>query len=315
MPVIVSVLIAAFNAEAFVGTAVRSALDQTLRDIEVLVVDDGSQDATAAAAERAANGDPRFRLFKQAVNAGAAAARNVALRAAVGRWVAILDADDTFSAERLERMVERAQTLQADLLADNITLCYPDSRMVPGFAIARRDLRRPMDASRFISRDRPGLGPLPMGYMQPVMRRTFLARFDLRYAEDISCGEDFDLYVRCLLRGGRLFMVRESYYRCTVRPGSLSRSNQERNMTVVIRSNDRLIPESRRLGKPDAALMLERRSHELNAYVEYSRLSDALHGRRLGDALRVFWRVFPRWYTWQRLGLAARRRLTGGHAA
>jgi succinoglycan biosynthesis protein ExoO len=315
MPVIVSVLIPAFNAEAFVGAAIRSALDQTMRDIEVLVVDDGSQDATAAAAAAAAAGDPRFRLFKQPVNAGAAAARNVALRAAGGRWVAILDADDTFAPNRLERLIARAEVLQADLLADNVTLCYPDSRTVPGFAIAQRDTRRPMDASRFIALDRPGLGPLPMGYMQPVMRRTFLYRFDLRYAEDISCGEDFDLYVRCLLRGGRLFMVRESYYRVSVRPGSLSRSHQERNMAVVIRSNERLISEARRLGKTDAALMLERRARDLRSYVEYSRLSDALHGRHFSDALRVFCRVFARRYTWQRFGLAARRRFTGGKAA
>ncbi len=315
MEVIVSVIIAAYNAEAFVGSAVRSALNQTLLGIEVLVVDDGSHDATAAAAVAAAAGDARFRLFAQPMNAGVAAARNVALREAAGRWIAVLDADDTFAPDRLERLVETGEALYADLLADNITLLYPDARTVTGFAVTQRDACRPIDAQRFIALDRPGLEPLPVGYMQPVMRRAFLDRFDLRYPEDIACGEDFDLYVRCLLRGARLFIVPESYYRALIRNDSLSRTHQERNMAVIIRSNATLIPEALRLGNRGAARMLSRRAHDLSSYVEYSRLSDALHRRRFADALRVFGRLFARSYTWRRFGMAARRRLAGGDAA
>jgi hypothetical protein len=151
--------------------------------------------------------------------------------------------------------------------------------------------------------------------MQPVMRRAFLESYDLRYPEDIACGEDFDLYVRCLLRGARLFIVPESYYRALVRPGSLSRTHQERNMVTIMRSNATLIPEALRLGDRGAARMLTRRARDLRSYAEYSRLSDALHRRRFGAALSVFCRLFARSYTWRRFGMAARRRLIGGNAA
>ncbi|HEY5350304.1 MAG TPA: glycosyltransferase family 2 protein [Candidatus Lustribacter sp.] len=314
-PVIVSVIIAAYDAEAFVGAAVRSALDQTLPDIEVIVIDDGSRDRTAPVAAAAAMGDPRFRLFTQPVNAGVAAARNVGLRAARGRWIAVLDADDTFAPNRLERLIASAEALGADLLADNITLLYPDARTATGFAIGPRDARRPLDARRFIALDRPGLEPLPTGYMQPVMRRAFLERCDLRYPEDVACGEDFDLYVRCLLRGARLFIVPESYYRALVRPGSLSRTHQEQNMATIMHSNATLIPEALRLGDRGAARMLARRARDLRSYAEYSRLSDALHRRRFVDAARVFCRLGARAYTWRRFGMAARRRISGGNAA
>jgi glycosyltransferase involved in cell wall biosynthesis len=286
-----------------------------MRDIEVLVIDDGSRDGTAAAAVAAAAGDPRFRLIVRPANAGVAAARNVALREAGGRWIAVLDADDTFAPDRLERLVEAAEALDADLLADNITLLYPDARTATAFAVAPGYTRRPMDARRFIALDTPGLESLPAGYMQPVMRRAFLDRFDLRYPEDVSCGEDFDLYVRCLLRGARLFILPESYYRALVRPDSLSRADPERNNAIIMRSNETLIHEALRLGNRGAARMLSRRAQDHSSYDEYSRLSDALHRRRFVAAVRVFCRLFTRSYTWRRFGMAARRRLSGGNAA
>jgi len=308
MPAIASVIIAAYNAEAFIGAAVQSALRQTMRDLEVLVIDDGSCDGTAPMAVAAAAGDPRFRLFVRPVNAGVSAARNVALREAHGRWIAVLDADDTFAPDRLERLIDAAEALDADLLADNITLVYPDARTAAAFAIPLRDMRRPLDARRFIALDTPGLETLPAGFIKPIMRRAFLNRFDLRYPEDICSGEDFDLYVRCLVRGARLFVVPESYYLALVRPDSLSRAHPERNNAALMRSLQTLIADAVQLGNRGAARMLSRRAHDLSSYGEYSRLSAALHARRFVDAVRIFRRLARGSYLWRRFGMAARRR-------
>jgi succinoglycan biosynthesis protein ExoO len=315
VPIVASIIIAAYDAEAFVADAVRSALQQTLRNIEVLVVDDGSRDDTARAVLAAADGDPRLRLLVQPVNAGVAVARNVALHEARGRWVAVLDADDTFLPDRLERLIETAEALNADLLADEITLIFPGTETSKAFAIPARYMGRPMSARSFIALDTPGLETLPAGFVHPIMRRSFLVRFKLQYPPDISCGEDFDLYVRCLLRGGRLFFVAESYYCALVRANSLSRADPERNNEALMRSMARLIAEARRLGDLGAARMLMRRANDMSAYDEYSRLSDALHRRRLVEACRVFLRLFTCSYTWRRFGMAARRRFMRGHAA
>jgi len=100
----VSVVVPCFNGARFVGEAVASALAQTHRDLEVVVVDDGSTDDSAARVR--ALGDPRVRVVAQA-NAGVAAARNRGAAEARGDYLAFLDQDDSWLPEKLARQLAR----------------------------------------------------------------------------------------------------------------------------------------------------------------------------------------------------------------
>lgn len=95
---LVSVVIPAYNAEAYVATAVISALEQTYPRVEVVVVDDGSVDGTVAALR--AITDKRLRVIEQS-NAGVARARNRGIEAAQGSFIAFLDADDVWARTKL----------------------------------------------------------------------------------------------------------------------------------------------------------------------------------------------------------------------
>lgn len=97
----VSVIIPAYNAEAFISETVKSALNQTVSDLEVIVVDDGSTDRTV---ERLAEFGDRIYVHRQA-NAGVAAARNAGVDKASGSWIAFLDADDLWLPHKLERQL------------------------------------------------------------------------------------------------------------------------------------------------------------------------------------------------------------------
>lgn len=99
----VTVLITYFNKGAFVEEAVRSVLDSSFSDLEVLVVDDASTDGGLDHIQ--AIGDPRVRILSSLVNTGRAAAANRGFEAARGEYVAILDADDRMMPDRLERQV------------------------------------------------------------------------------------------------------------------------------------------------------------------------------------------------------------------
>jgi glycosyltransferase involved in cell wall biosynthesis len=101
---IVSVVIPAFNAEAWLSLTLESACSQTLREIEILVVDDDSRDGTAKIALDYASRDPRVRLIRRA-NGGVGAARNSGIREARGKYIAPLDADDLWFPEKLEAQV------------------------------------------------------------------------------------------------------------------------------------------------------------------------------------------------------------------
>jgi glycosyltransferase involved in cell wall biosynthesis len=100
---LISCIVPVYNGEAYLGEALESILAQTWRPLEIVVVDDGSTDGSAAVAE--AYG-AIVRVINQA-NAGCAAARNAGVRAATGEFVAFLDADDFWHPEKLHRQMAR----------------------------------------------------------------------------------------------------------------------------------------------------------------------------------------------------------------
>jgi glycosyltransferase involved in cell wall biosynthesis len=103
---VVSVIVAAFNASRWIGMSLDSARAQTLREIEIIVVDDGSVDDTPAVVAEFARRDPRIRLIRQE-NSGVGAARNTGIRNARGEFIATLDADDLWTPTKLEKQVRR----------------------------------------------------------------------------------------------------------------------------------------------------------------------------------------------------------------
>jgi len=99
----VSVIMAAYNVEQYVGQTIESILNQTLGDFELIIRDDASSDATRGVIDGFE--DPRVRLLPQVKHVGAAAARNEALAEARGRFIAVNDADDVSEPERLGKQV------------------------------------------------------------------------------------------------------------------------------------------------------------------------------------------------------------------
>jgi glycosyltransferase involved in cell wall biosynthesis len=100
----ISVVIPAYNAEAYVGDAIRSVLSQTLADIELIVIDDGSTDNTLSEIERASGADSRVRIMSRE-NRGIVKTPNEGISLARSPWVAMLDADDISRPTRLERQL------------------------------------------------------------------------------------------------------------------------------------------------------------------------------------------------------------------
>lgn len=109
---LITILMPAYNAEAHLSVSVQSVLDQSYKALELIIIDDGSKDATLKIAKRFAADDNRIKVFSKC-NAGWPAARNYGLRHSRGALIALLDADDTWHPAFLEKL-HNALTNQPD---------------------------------------------------------------------------------------------------------------------------------------------------------------------------------------------------------
>jgi succinoglycan biosynthesis protein ExoO len=218
----ISVVIPAYNAETTIERAIRTVLDQTLPPHEVIVVDDASSDGTREVVRRMAEGDPRIRLITSPQNAGPSRARNVGFRAAEGEWLAIQDADDAWTPERLEMMMAAAVEHDADLVGDNMLLhdIGTDQITRTGFPV-ERGLRwiRPID---LFEQDVQLGAEFGYGLLQPLMRKSFLQDRSLAYTEAVRYGEDMVFLAEILFSGARAVVISNPGYIYTTRVGEQS---------------------------------------------------------------------------------------------
>ncbi len=113
---LVSVIMPAYNAEQFVREAINSVISQTLTDWELLVIDDCSTDDTQRIVSEFAEKDSRIQLLVNEVNMGVAKTRNRGLALCRGQYVALLDSDDYYKPDMLQKMVDCAKRTKADIV-------------------------------------------------------------------------------------------------------------------------------------------------------------------------------------------------------
>ena len=210
----VSVVIPAYNAEAHIGAAIASVQAQSMSDLEVVVVDDCSTDATAAVVREIAARDPRVRVVTLPANMGAPAGpRNAGVRLARAHWVAFLDADDLWHPEKL------ATQLKA-LTETGVEFC--SSRMV-NFTSGRLPV---FDAAP--STDHEGVTFLdqlikfrtPMSSV--VASRALLARFPFNESLEYKAREDLDCWLHVHEAIGRSVKLTSVLVGYRIDPGQIS---------------------------------------------------------------------------------------------
>ena len=185
-----SVVIPVFNARRTLGRAVRSVLEQSFQDFELVVVDDGSTDGGIAALSEPL--DPRVVVVRQE-NAGEGAARNRGIAVASHEWIAFLDADDLWFPEHLAEL-------------DRVRQRFPDAgligtRYVDSDFAGRYDVPPPADPTIALVRyfEEVGRRPLPLCASTAAVRRSAVDR--VGGFADHALGADSELFARLALSG------------------------------------------------------------------------------------------------------------------
>ena len=126
----VSIIVPVYNVEKYLDECILSILNQTYRDIEVLIVDDGSTDESGKKVDDYSLKDDRIKAFHKE-NGGQALARNLGLKNATGKYICFIDSDDYYEPDFVEKVVNALAGNDADMIFCNYYSCYTD-RDVPG---------------------------------------------------------------------------------------------------------------------------------------------------------------------------------------
>ena len=134
---LVTVIMPAYNAEAFVAEAISSVLAQSFADWELIVIDDHSSDQTYEIAARVQQEDPRVCVLRNEVNSGVAKTRNRGIDLAKGKYVAFLDSDDIWHPEKLARQIDRIDSTGAEMCYCSYAIIGPSGEKVRGDYLVR----------------------------------------------------------------------------------------------------------------------------------------------------------------------------------
>jgi len=283
----VSFVIAAYNAEAGIARAIESALAQRDVSVEVVVVDDCSRDRTVEIAR--AFPPQQVKVIALDRNRGPGGARNAGLDAASGRWIAILDSDDTVHPDRLRRLIDRAEDGGALIAVDNLEVVEegagdPKTMFETDFLEALPEL----DLAAFIAGNLMFEGRFSFGYVKPLFERAFIQCEGLRYDESLRIGEDYLLLASALARGGRCIVEPRVGYSYHIRGGSISRVLELHHVEAMLEADAEFV-RAHRLD-PEAQLAQARRTRSLQQAASFlllvRQLKEGTPLRAAGTALR-----------------------------
>ena len=233
-PVKVSVVIPVYNVEPYLEKCMDSVIGQTLRELEIICVNDGSTDGSREILERYAKQDPRIQIVDQ-VNQGLSAARNTGMDHMTGKYLYFLDSDDYISPDAMERLYEKAEEMQLDLLCFNAE-AFSDE--------ADEELsRRRMKLERYYDRnaDYPDIysgnelmeqfrknGDYLVAVWMHFYRTTFVKEAGLRFVHG-AYHEDNSFTFECMTAAKRAAYLNKVFYHRYVRPGSITTIRQNFN--------------------------------------------------------------------------------------
>ncbi|MGF7534277.1 glycosyltransferase [Bacillus mexicanus] len=219
MSPLASIIVPMYNVEPYIEECINSLLCQTLSDIEIILVNDGSPDRSGEIAVNYAKRDARIRVIHQ-TNGGLSSARNAGIKAARGTYIGFVDGDDYVSSAMFQRLIEEAEEHRLDIAGCGFYKQSADRRTyVPPQLDKNRVLTKPEIAERLKQAHEMRFIWFVWRY---VYRRELLERTNLMFDEDIRFAEDSPFNLSAFCEAKRVKMLDEGLYIYRENPNSLT---------------------------------------------------------------------------------------------
>ena len=209
---LVSIIIPVYRSKKYVEKCVRSVLDQTYKDLEIIIVDDCGKDGSIDIIKRVLIEYPemvtKVRFIYHEFNKGCAAARRHGMKEATGKYILQVDSDDYVATTMVEKMVSKARECDADMVVSNYYYTFSTRRVLA-------EVIRPKDNLDFASKVLQGY--IHAGAWNKMMRRSILNDHDIYPVPGINMGDDMTILMQALFYMEKISYVDDAlyYYNCS----------------------------------------------------------------------------------------------------
>lgn len=204
----VSIIVPVFNAERFLEGSIGSARNQSHTKLEIICIDDASEDASPTILKEYSDLDDRIRVIHLRQNEGVGSARNHGIDAARGRYLFFLDSDDSMPSDALENLLHASRQAEVDMIvgrylrfenASDVELEEPFRQSTPEVTITD------VYTSKFLQ-------SIPVSHCCKLYLRSFLANEHIRYDADLTYGEDQLFQAKSIIRSNKVALIDSIVY-------------------------------------------------------------------------------------------------------
>lgn len=220
---LVSIIIPVYNAEKYIGKCLDSAINQTYQNIEIIVVNDGSTDASADICNTYANRDKRIKIIQKA-NGGLVSARKAGIQTATGMFVAYLDDDDWVEADMYEKMVCEIIQKEADIVTSGLYRDYQNSSVpecdnLPEGVYGLDEVRNMVIPTLMYTGEFYKAG-INIHIWNKLFRRELALYCQMKVDDVIRGGEDAAMVYPCIMAAEKVVITHKKFYHYCIRQNS-----------------------------------------------------------------------------------------------
>lgn len=207
----ISVIIPVYNMADRVGRCLDSIVSQSFKDIEILLIDDGSTDGAADVIKEYSIADSRIICVRQE-NSGVSAARNLGIGKALGDYILFIDADDEIEEDYLRNIADKARSTDADILVWGIKLCFEDGHVEEWKPKLEGVFDRKAFLMAFPSEQYWHHKGLYGFVSNKLLKKSIVDRYNLRFDQTMTLMEDYDFFLRGYARCESFYCFPETGY-------------------------------------------------------------------------------------------------------
>lgn len=224
-----SIIVPVYNGENFIEDCIDSIINQTLKDIEILIINDGSKDNTLNIIESIAKSDSRIKILNQK-NSGVSAARNNGISKSRGKYITFVDADDYIDKTMYEKMYKKAEEFNSDIVICNVNDVLNGNKKVSlNLNEGIIDIRK-LTESEFLSNEYFKLGT---AVWHKIFKRNLIKENKIKFINYSEVASEDTLFnYEAMLKAKRLYCIEEALYDYKINENSLTKSKSAKENMI-----------------------------------------------------------------------------------